>query len=191
MNSIVFYTLCYGEDANYYFTYIKASEELIEGLTIRGYFKILSLDIDKYTNELEIFNIKNILDERISRLSKGERTRIYLLLNILTSKNVILMDEATANLDENTEEKIFEYLKALANEKIIIYASNTNKCLSYADYVIKISKELCFTNEDELILKKRKKYSFKLIGIIKCKKISIIFIIYNYLHFFIRICNYI
>ncbi len=159
-----------GEDANHYFTYIKASEELIEGLTLRGYFKILSLNIDKYTNELEIFNIKNILDERISRLSKGERTRIYLLLNVLTSKNVILMDEATANLDENTEEKIFEYLKALANEKIIIYASNTNKCLSYADYVIKISKELSFTNEDELILKKRKKYSFKLLGIIKCKK---------------------
>ncbi len=159
-----------GEDVNHYFTYIKASEELIESLTLRGYFKILSLDIDKYISELEIFNIRNILDERISKLSKGERTRIYLLLNILTSKNVILMDEATANLDEKTEERIFEYLKTLANEKIIIYASNTNKCLSYADYVIKVSNNFFFTNEDELILEKRKKYSFKLLGIIKCKK---------------------
>ena len=159
-----------GEDVNQYFTYIKASEELIESLTLRGYFKKLSLDITKYNNELEIFNLKSILNERISKLSKGERTRAYLLLNILTSNNVILMDEATANLDEKTEEGIFNYLKALAKEKIIIYASNTSKCLSYADYIIKINKNLCFSNEAELILKPRKKYSFKLLGIINCKK---------------------
>ena len=113
---------------------------------------ILSMDIskvkveDKKKRAIEL--MKNVgleeeqKDRRVLRLSGGEQQRVAIARSLSYDPGMILADEPTGNLDNETENEILKILKNLAkkeNKCIIIVTHSENVC-KQADVVYELKK---------------------------------------------------
>ncbi len=73
-------------------------------------------------------------------LSGGERQRISIARAIMKDAPVIILDEATANVDPENEEKLIEAIEALTNEKTIVMIAHRLKTVRSADRILVIDK---------------------------------------------------
>ena len=87
------------------------------------------LDDTTLLDELKQFNFfqdpkKYDLDMKIDNksLSSGQMQKLSFIRALLSESNILLLDESTANLDDDTKDKIFEILDT---KKITIINSNT------------------------------------------------------------------
>lgn len=86
---------------------------------------------------------KEKADRPVLKLSGGEQQRVAIARCIATDEPIIVADEPTGNLDEETEDKIIEIFKELATSgKIVILVSHSKKVAGHADVVYKIGKGL-------------------------------------------------
>lgn len=70
-------------------------------------------------------------------LSGGEKQRVAIARALSNNPNILLCDEPTGNLDEETENKIFILLKNLSKSgKCVIVVSHSNEVKSYADVML-------------------------------------------------------
>lgn len=70
-------------------------------------------------------------------LSGGEKQRVAIARALSNNRNILLCDEPTGNLDEETENKIFALLKNLSKSgKCVIVVSHSNEVKSYADVML-------------------------------------------------------
>jgi putative ABC transport system ATP-binding protein len=93
--------------------------------------------IDKYT---EAVGIKEYLNHRPDELSGGQQQRVSIARALVTSPEVVLADEPTANLDSVNSKNILDLLKDLQknNKTTFLIATHDNEVMSYADRLIKI-----------------------------------------------------
>lgn len=118
----------------------------------------------------------------VSTLSTGEAQRVCIALNLLKQANILVLDEATENLDEANREFIFGILKEISKEKLVVLVTHdTFMAKKYVDRMITISNREIYSDEvfsndsisiqeiskDESIVgKKRKKLSVSFTNII-------------------------
>ena len=70
-------------------------------------------------------------------LSGGEKQRVAIARALSNNPNILLCDEPTGNLDEETENKIFALLNTLSKSgKCVIVVSHSNEVKSYADVML-------------------------------------------------------
>ena len=77
--------------------------------------------------QFKLFNEENIdLDKKVSNktLSMGQMQKISFIRALLSGVEILILDESTSNLDEESRELIFEILKEL---NITIINSTHNK----------------------------------------------------------------
>ncbi len=89
-------------------------------------------------------------------LSGGERQRISIARAIMKDAPVIILDEATANVDPENEEKLIKAVEALTRQKTIVMIAHRLKTVRNADQILVIDKGQiaeCGTHE-ELMQKK-------------------------------------
>ena len=77
-----------------------------------------------------------VLGERGIRISGGEKQRIGLARALYASRNIIILDEATSSLDNQTEESIIQSILNLKNEITVILIAHRLTSLRYCDRVI-------------------------------------------------------
>ena len=95
-----------------------------------GYYRQQGMDFDEDQTVLETVNDTRLLSQflfphdmlnnRISRLSGGERRRLYLLTILMQNPNLLVLDEPTNDLDIVTLNILEEYLKDFKGSLIIV-----------------------------------------------------------------------
>ena len=94
------------------------------------------LEIEDILKKLGLENLEN---RRINELSGGQKQRVAIARAIIKNPKIILADEPTGNLDKNSSEQIFNILKDISKDHLVIVVSHDNEAASiYADRIIKI-----------------------------------------------------
>lgn len=82
--------------------------------------KILKISCaDEFVQELDD-GIDTVLGERGAGLSEGQMQRIAVARAILSDNPILLLDESTSALDEQTEQKLLENLRQMTNKTVLI-----------------------------------------------------------------------
>ncbi len=79
---------------------------------------------DKISNVLEKVGLAGYEKRKINELSGGQQQRVAIARAIIKDTTYILADEPTGNLDSATSEDIFNLLKELSKEKLIIVVTH-------------------------------------------------------------------
>lgn len=98
-----------------------------------------SADIDHFVRELND-GILTIVGERGGKLSGGQRQRIALARALIRKPELLILDESTSGLDQETELQILQTLKTLSHNTTIIMISHNPNILNIADHVIRLDK---------------------------------------------------
>lgn len=80
------------------------------------------------------------VNRNVMKLSGGQQQRVAIARALVSEAPIILADEPTGNLDENTAEEIIEILKKVAveNNKCVIVVTHSNQLASAADVVLEL-----------------------------------------------------
>jgi zinc transport system ATP-binding protein len=84
-----------------------------------------------------------LLESGIAILSGGQLQKVLIAFALLGRPNVLLFDEPTASLDELTEERVYELLHSLQQEKgmtVILVSHDLSVVYRYANKVLCLSK---------------------------------------------------
>ena len=79
-----------------------------------------------------------VIGEQNSKISGGQAQRIAIARAIYNKKSILVLDEATSSLDENTEQTIIEELKKNLKDTTVIFVTHRTKNLQYCDQVISL-----------------------------------------------------
>lgn len=82
--------------------------------------------------------LEHLLTEQGQGLSAGQKQRLTLARALLKNPRVLILDEATANLDRATEALLVETLKSLKGRMTIITATHSQAMLAIADQRIQL-----------------------------------------------------
>ena len=76
------------------------------------------------------------------KLSGGQQQRVAIARAIASNSPIIVADEPTGNLDEDTEEKIIGLFKDLAHKekKIVIIVTHSKKVAEHADKILRLRR---------------------------------------------------
>lgn len=81
-----------------------------------------------------------VIGEGGATLSGGEKQRIAIARAIMKDAPIIVLDEATANVDPENEKELTEAIENLTKEKTIIMIAHRLKTVRHADQIIVIDK---------------------------------------------------
>lgn len=79
-----------------------------------------------------------VIGEKGASLSGGEKQRISIARAIMKDAPIIILDEATANVDPENEEELTAAIEALTREKTILMIAHRLKTVQHADQILVI-----------------------------------------------------
>ena len=105
---------------------------------------ITEKDIIKILDDLDVNNInkkfKSMLFESVgkngSNLSGGQRQLVWLLRAILKNSKVVILDEPTSSLDENSKKQVIKFIQKYTKNKIVILITHDKSLLEYVNRII-------------------------------------------------------
>nr|WP_314499554.1 ABC transporter ATP-binding protein [uncultured Chryseobacterium sp.] len=109
---------------------------------------------------LKSFSILQYKDSKVQNLSGGIQQRISVIISFINNPKLLILDEPTNNLDEVERERLYQLLKSLSANTIIIFSTHLiDEAVKYCDKVIvmkdgKISFNDCVTNVKNQDVKK-------------------------------------
>lgn len=81
-----------------------------------------------------------VIGEGGDSLSGGEKQRLSIARAIMKDAPIIILDEATANVDPENEKELVEAIDALTKEKTILMIAHRLKTVRNADQILVIDK---------------------------------------------------
>jgi len=109
----------------------ECSEDINDDLIHRA---ISQADLSEFVHQLPE-GIDTILGEGGSRISGGQRQRIALARAFYNRRDVLIMDESTSALDNDTENEILNEIKRLKGKKTIIIIAHRLTTLKHCDRI--------------------------------------------------------
>ncbi len=145
-----------------YVSYMSQSQILLYNKTVYENLKeILNLYNIEDENEINVLLNRVHLNETyknriVSTLSTGEAQRICIAISLLKKSNILILDEATENLDPTNRELILSILKEISQEKLVILVTHDIVLVKkYIDRLITISNGDIYSDEtytNELVI---------------------------------------
>ena len=104
--------------------------------------------------------LKTNVGEGGSLLSGGQKQRLAIARTIITNPEIYIFDEATSNIDVESEEKVWESIYKLAKNKTVIVISHRLANVKNADSIYVLDKGHIVENgkHKELMMSKNKYY---------------------------------
>ena len=83
---------------------------------------------------------ETVIGEAGGSLSGGERQRLSIARAMMKDAPIIILDEATANVDPENEQELMEAITALTHEKTVIMIAHRLKTVRHADQILVVDK---------------------------------------------------
>lgn len=100
-------------------------------------------NLEEFFNKLE--NKENtLIGERGAKLSGGQQQRIGIARALYKRPEIIIFDEATNALDQNSENEILDTIRILKKENTIIIVSHKDSVLRYCDKIFELKNKQIF-----------------------------------------------
>ncbi len=91
--------------------------------------------VEKQLQELlEIFELNELVNQKVKNLSGGQKQRVSLIRALLCSSPIILCDEPTGALDEINRQKVYHFFKKASQRRLILIVSHDQKISKYTPY---------------------------------------------------------
>lgn len=102
-----------------------------------------SLEVSHSQEFIDILpdGLNTIIGDKGSRLSGGQKARLALARAVIINPDVLLLDEVTSALDNETEIQIVDSLKKLKKYMSIVVISHDDEILNIADHIYKIENQ--------------------------------------------------
>ena len=130
---------------NTYIGFVFQDYNLIEEYNV---YKNIDIAFSLQKKKVSTGSINAILDKvglsglgsrKINELSGGQKQRVAIARAIAKDSSIILADEPTGNLDTETSMQIFELLKSISNEKLVIVVTHdVESANKYASRIIEL-----------------------------------------------------
>ena len=129
-----------------YVNIVFQSYNLIKYMTARENVQV-AIDFDKRKVSPDKYLAQVGLTEEegsrlVNKLSGGQQQRVAIARAIASNSPIIVADEPTGNLDEDTEEKIIDIFRELAHKdgKIVIIVTHSKRVAEHADKVLHLRR---------------------------------------------------
>ncbi len=145
--------------------YVTVDDNVNTYLNVNAFMHLYSKnqnEIDQILSELSILELKN---QKCSLLSRGESERVAIAAALIDNKEVILIDEPTANIDVELSKQVFDVILKYSKEKIVIIATHDYKMIEdKVDGLIYLEEgrivKNTITNKDDSRIEKTKKKKY-------------------------------
>ena len=138
---------------NTYVGFIFQEFNLIEEYNVYDNISLgLKLQKEKVKKEqldqiLEQVGLTGLGLRKINELSGGQKQRVAIARALIKNPNMILADEPTGSLDSETGKQIFDLLKQISREKLVVIVSHdVESANQYADGIIEIHDGVVVSN---------------------------------------------
>jgi len=101
------------------------------------YYALRKASLCDFVEELPQ-GVNTMIGERGMRLSGGQKQRIALARAFYYDRNILIMDESTSALDNDTEQEIIREIRELKREKTMIIIAHRLTTLQHCDQVYKL-----------------------------------------------------
>lgn len=114
-------------------------KNLFADLSVRRNLLFASGETGACNATAERLGLKDMLFRNVGELSGGQAQRVAIGRTLLQESKIILADEPTGNLDEKTSKEIFELLREVAEQKLVIVVTHDRESAErYADTIIRM-----------------------------------------------------
>ena len=114
--------------------------------------------VNEFTDRFED-GLETVIGERGVKLSGGQRQRISIARALLANPKVIILDEATSNLDTESETFIQKSLQTLMNERTTFVIAHRLSTIQQADRILVIEEGQIFeSGKHQELLDKKGRY---------------------------------
>tara|TARA_B100000989_G_C19532886_1_gene471175 strand:- start:5759 stop:7420 length:1662 start_codon:yes stop_codon:yes gene_type:complete len=110
------------------------------------------IDNEKVNNALKLSQLWEFIqsiggvDANVKELGKnfsgGQIQRIGIARALYNDPEILILDEATSNLDKETSKSLIQSIKSIRNEKTIVIISHDETSIEICDYVYNLNKSL-------------------------------------------------
>lgn len=117
---------------------------------------------EEIDNLLERLGIKDLGERRVNELSGGQKQRVAIARALIKKPKIILADEPTGNLDKASSDQIFDILKEISSNQLVIVVSHDKEAaLKYGDRVIEVEDGKVISDSDSTEVLDDSTFEFK------------------------------
>ena len=119
--------------------FVFQESNLLADFSVLDNIKIVGTDEMKALDILSRFGLSELANTKVNLLSGGEKQRVAVVRCLGMDSDVLILDEPTGNLDKENAVKLFDQLKEISKEKIVIVVTHDRELAeSYSDTVLNI-----------------------------------------------------
>jgi zinc transport system ATP-binding protein len=104
-----------------------------------------AVDAEAVERALSLASLGELRNRRLGQLSGGQRQRVYIARALAGEPNVLVLDEPTVGVDQNSQEQFYSFLRKLHNEMgltIILVSHDIDVVSKEVSSVVCINKRL-------------------------------------------------
>ena len=103
---------------------------------------------------LQLVGLKKPLDSQVENLSGGERQRVLLAKALLTSPELLFLDEPTKGLDSTGQDQLLEVIEKIkkeTNASVMIVDHNINQVIKHCEHILCMGHDFHWHDQSEMV----------------------------------------